>query len=1195
MAELEFRFLGPLEVRRDGALVPVPPGLPRTLLARLLVAVDTVVPTDRLVDDLWRGDPPASAGHALRVYVSNLRRLLEPDRAPGIAPGVLITRRPGYLLSVPGDRTDAGRFEGLVAEGTQAFSAGRVADASTAFTAALGLWRGALLADLVDEPFVEAEAARLGELRWVAVERWAEAELALGRHAELVGELEALIRERPFQEGLWAQLIVALYRAGRQADALATYQRLRTLLVEERGLEPSPPLRQLEAAVLRHDPELAVPAAIPAAAAATVTQPEDGRFRASAPPAAERTPFVGREPELAELDRLLDQAVAGTGGLLLVGGEPGVGKSRFVEEVAARARGRFRVLTGHCYESGRDAPYLPWVEMIEAAMEALPPDELRRAYGDEAPEFARLVPALRRVLPDIPPPVELPPEQQRRYTFNSIRDFLYRVAREQPRLYIIEDLHWADEATLLLLEHVLERLSSVPCLIVGTFRDPPLDISPQLAETQERLVRRRQAGLLSLKRHSEPEVESLLAAMSGQAPPPGIRAAVYEETAGNAFFVEEVYRHFTESGRLLDGRGRFRDDIDIGELDVPSNVRLVTGQRLARLSTPTQQLLGVAAVAGRHVTFELLEAIADLKGDDLIDALDEAERAGVIFTEPGTGDEEYWFAHELTRQTILARLPAARRRRHHLRVAEALERLNAADVASHAATIAQHLSQAGSSVDRARLFRYLVLAGTRALDSAAAGDALRHLHRAAELADHAGAAEQAELWFQLGMAERGAGRFADALPPWLRAVEIYEQLGDRDAVGRVCLAAAYNLAWAGQLAESVEMALRGVAALGDRRSGDRCRLAALAGAMIAGGGDYEAGMQAVEDALSMAEELGDDGALGYGLFWKTIGHVVLMEMRDAVATGERAAEILRSVGDLWALAGTLGFLAEALVSVGDFDRAAAVEREVAPLAERLGNVGATWHSVMVQGALTFCRTGDLDGLETIARREIELCEEAGMGWASWGWSWLSLVELLRGNGAAAIAHGEKAEALAAPTTMRGLEWAVHFEARAFAGQHDEARTLLERGGPELPRVGEPAGWGPWVMLVSAVEGLVALGEHAEAAALYPAVVHCRDRTGVVDAYPNDCKLVERIAGLAAAAGANWDAAEAHYTTALRQAAELPHLPEQARTRRCYAAMLSERGAPGDKERAAALLSEADELARRLGFNPGDSPRGTRSP
>ena len=356
--------------------------------------------------------------------------------------------------------------------------------------------------------------------------------------------------------------------------------------------------------------------------------------------------------------------------------------------------------------------------------------------------------------------------------------------------------------------------------------------------------------------------------------------------------------------------------------------------------------------------------------------------------------------------------------------------------------------------------------------------------------------------------------------------------------------------------------------------------------MMAGIARYGAGMARVEEALVLAEELDDGAALGYVLFWKTVGHVVYMEMADAVTTGRRGAEILRAAGDLWALAGTLGFLAEALVNMGAFDEAEQVEREVAPLAERVGNSGATWHSVMVQGALTFCRTGSLDGLETIARREIQLCEDAGMGWASWGWSWLALVELLRGHGDQAIAYGDKAEALAAPTTMKGLEWAIHFEAQARGGHREAAMAMLERGRELLPRVGEPAGWGPWVMLVSAVEGLVALGEREEAAALYPAVRYCMERTGVVNAYPNDCKLLERIAGMAAAAGSDWAAAEAHFAAALLQAEALPHLPEQGRTRRAYAAMLVERDGPEDRQRAEMLAAEADDLYGRLGFRLG---------
>ncbi len=244
-------------------------------------------------------------------------------------------------------------------------------------------------------------------------------------------------------------------------------------------------------------------------------------------PFADRTPFVGREGERAELRRMLDRTLAGAGGLVLIGGEPGVGKSRLVEEFTAEAGRHCRVLVGHCYESGRTLAYMPWVEMIETAMADTDPVEFRRSLGEEAPEFARLVPELRRRLPDIPPAVELPAEQQRRYTFNSVREYLTRVSQDQPRLLVLEDLHWADEPTLLLLEHLAERLATIPCLIVATHRDAPGDITPQLAETMSTLVRRRQAQRLTLSRHTEKEVEALLWALGDQAPPEKLREVVY--------------------------------------------------------------------------------------------------------------------------------------------------------------------------------------------------------------------------------------------------------------------------------------------------------------------------------------------------------------------------------------------------------------------------------------------------------------------------------------------------------------------------------------------------------------------------------------------------------------------------------------------------------------------------------------------
>ncbi len=260
MTDLEFRMLGPFEVLRQGVALPLGPGRPRILLALLLVHTNKVVPVDRLLDELWRENPPPSAAQALQVHVSNLRRLLEPERRPGMTAEVLVTRRPGYVLESPPESCDAVRFEVLVAEGRRALDEHQPADASRVLDEALALWRGPVLADLADEPFVQAEATRLEDLKLLATEGRIEAQLGLGRHRELVSALEALVQQHPFREHLWAQLIVALYRSGRQADALRAFQRLRQGLGEELGLEPSPELRLLEAAVLRHDPKLAPPA-----------------------------------------------------------------------------------------------------------------------------------------------------------------------------------------------------------------------------------------------------------------------------------------------------------------------------------------------------------------------------------------------------------------------------------------------------------------------------------------------------------------------------------------------------------------------------------------------------------------------------------------------------------------------------------------------------------------------------------------------------------------------------------------------------------------------------------------------------------------------------------------------------------------------------------------------------------------------
>ena len=252
----EFGILGPLEVSRAGCVLPLGGPRQRAVLALLLLDANRVVSMDRLAEDIWGGHPPEGWATTLQTYVFHLRRALEPDRARGVAGEVLVTRDRGYLLRVDREHLDAARFQDGFTAGRAALDAGRYAEAAGTLRQALDLWRSRVLADLADYAFTRPEAARLEELRLAALEARIDADLALGRHDALTGELERLAAEHPLRERLHGQLMLALYRCGRQAEALAAYRRARDLLAGELGIDPAEPLRRLHASVLAHDPAL---------------------------------------------------------------------------------------------------------------------------------------------------------------------------------------------------------------------------------------------------------------------------------------------------------------------------------------------------------------------------------------------------------------------------------------------------------------------------------------------------------------------------------------------------------------------------------------------------------------------------------------------------------------------------------------------------------------------------------------------------------------------------------------------------------------------------------------------------------------------------------------------------------------------------------------------------------------------------
>lgn len=445
--------------------------------------------------------------------------------------------------------------------------------------------------------------------------------------------------------------------------------------------------------------------------------------------------FVGRDAERAMLLRSLEEARGGKGELVLIDGAAGVGKTRIAAEIVVEASRRgVLTLVGACYDRDDPVPFIPFVEILETALARTPNlAAFREALGDDAAEMARLMPQLRRTFPDVPAPAELPPEQSRRLLFGAFAGIVKRVSRNSPILFLLDDLHWADEGTLLLLSHLAQIIPELPVMIVGTFRTFEPDPAGRLTRTLDELIRRHLVERLSLRGLSESAVAEMLRALSGQEPPKAIVTLFHADTEGNPLFVEALFRHLVEQGKLLDSAGEFRRDLKLDDISVPQSLRFVIGRLLARLDDATVKALGTAAVIGRSFTFDLLAAATHVGADSLLDCIEEAERAGLITATLEYPEARFRFSHELIRQAVVSQLSAPRRQRIHLDVADAIEHLAGATADDHAEDLAHHLWNAGSAADRARTFRYLQMAGERAGQRSANLEAINHFRNALKL------------------------------------------------------------------------------------------------------------------------------------------------------------------------------------------------------------------------------------------------------------------------------------------------------------------------------------------------------------------------------------------------------------------------------------------------------------------------------
>ncbi len=815
-------------------------------------------------------------------------------------------------------------------------------------------------------------------------------------------------------------------------------------------------------------------------------------------------------------------------------------------------------------------------------LERRPRETFRHSLGDDAPEVAKLMPELRTMYPDIPPAIQLPPEQQRRFLFNAFRSFAVRSARLTPVVAVLEDLHWADEPTLLLLQHLAQMLTTTSILFIGTYRDVELDVTRPFAKTLETLVRQKQATRMSLRRLPLGGVEGMLAAMSRQTPPPSLVRVVFEETEGNPFFVEEVFRHLSEEGRLFDETGKWRQGLRIDQLQVPEGVRLVLGRRLERLGEDARRVLTAAAVIGRSFSLRLLEELENKQPDAALEAVEEAERAHIVVAEPAGRDTRHRFVHELIRQTLAETLSLPRRQRLHARVADAIERLNSANLEIHASSLAHHLYQAGAAADPEKTTTYLMLAAQQARAGAAHEEALVHLENALAVCEGETSIRVAELMEQRAGTLVSIGRSQDAVNSYQKALALFEKEGAVAKAAGTSLVLSMIQLWRMGLAAGDRTIQRAVDHLGAEDLHLRMILLSARTLMASISGD----------AITAASLLAEVRALRKGMEGQPITvnndmteaicrlHLPLlhlMQWEQAVTGARQAAETYCATGNLWAATDAeweVGFE----MFLGRTAEAAEYLPGALKQAQRVGHHGAVWVAKWLGAWLSSAR-GDLTAAGQGAEDAWNFGEAHEIPWNFIPDTLRGQLAFLGGNFVEAerwFCHRPEIER---KTWFSGWTDSCLFAALAETNDDRAWKAWTDRRWKSLV-IGQPNHVGAWIALERSVIGLAWLGKKEEVAAVRPLAEELV-QTGVwAFSYLSPFRTA---AGIAAACSGDWSAAEQHHLTAIQQTESAPFRISQPTAREWYATMLIGRNGAGDAAKARVLLSEALAMYESMGM------------
>ncbi len=895
---------------------------------------------------------------------------------------------------------------------------------------------------------------------------------------------------------------------------------------------------------------------------------------------ASRMPFVGRERELHALSTQLALAAGGIGRLVLVAGEPGIGKTRLLGEFAAATSARgWLVLAGRAYEGEGLPPYLPFMEALGGCFAGRSRQELRELLGYAAAGVAHLLPELQERLPGLAPRPALSPEHERYRLFESVCDVLVSLARaaeSRGLLLTLDDLHWADAPSLLLLRHLARRAFAAPLLVIGAYRREDLGGEHPLLDLLAALRREALGETLTLAPLADEAAALLVAQLAGTAPAPGVATAIQRQAEGNPFFLGEVVRHLSAEGVDLADPGAA--GVRIG---LPEGVREVIGRRLARLSTAALTALQAAAVLGDGVRFAELREASGLAEEPLLDALDALLAAGML-REAGQG---YQFGHALIRETVYAALGLARRQRLHRRAAEAIERLHAGNLTPHVAALANHWRLAGPAGYAQKALSFARQAAQQAEAVFAWETAATHWQTALDalaMIAEPDPGGRCDLLLALGEARQRAGDYHAAQAAFVAAMEHAKALGsaDRFARGALGFAGRWTNGEGGERTRDYLDEATGLLSAGD--SVLRVSLLARRSVQTFNLHDHPGWLREsralCEEAVAAARRIADPKALLTAL---NAQHLALWSPDLLAQRRAIAAEMIAIAGAVndpeMKLEGRHWLIIDLLES-GDrseYDaELAAYEREVRALRQPF----YSWPAFLTQ-AMTALLEGRFADAEALANEALRVGRSARGAEAVEMWQ-IQRCALLFERGQLAALDGY-VRTLPQPET-RGL---LLGPLAGELGRREEAKSWLNWiAGIEEDWLADPTRslYFPAVDVVAA-EVCAILGERTHAASLYALLRPYADQI-VVDSWAVQSRgPIAYYLGLLASTLEDWDTAERRFAEAAAIAARIGAKPYEARSRHGHAAMLLRRGRRGDAGQARELLAAAVATYDALGM------------